>query len=220
MTARMIEEAERRLHELRRDEWSRLLLAALAAVLAVGASLVHRPLALPFFLGALTVGVLAGRTVFERDDLTHRLLLDRDAYAIPEIRRKAEGLATMENRRMLAGAVRRTLTPVPGYQTRARVRAVAEELEALACELEDERLLLDPGCAVQCTELITVYMDSPLFNELLPAEDLRVQLRQIRAGFQPVSAAQFQPYGAVPYASALTANRGHHRRCSPADDAE
>jgi hypothetical protein len=185
MTGRMIEEAEQRLRELRKDELSCLGLAALATCLALGASIVHPPLAIPFLLGALTVAVLAGRASLERADLKHRLLLDRDAYLIPEIRRQAEETASMKSRRTLAEAVRRRLAPVPGYPIPARVAAVSDELESLACALEDERLVLDPACAVQCTELLTAYMDSPLLNHLLPPEDVRVQLRQIQAGFRP-----------------------------------
>jgi hypothetical protein len=185
MTARMIEEAEQRLRELRHDEWACLGLAALATGVALGATVVHPPLAIPFFLGAVTVAVLAGRASLERADLKHRLLLDRDAYLIPEIRRQAEEIASMESRRMLADAVRRRLSPVPGYPIPARVAAVSDELESLALELDDERLTLDPGCAVQCAELLTAYMDSPMLNHLLPPDDVRVQLRQIRAGFRP-----------------------------------
>jgi hypothetical protein len=182
----MVEEAEHRLRQLRHDEWSRLALAALATGLALAASVVHPPLAIPFFLGGLTVGVLAMRTVFERSDFVHQLMRERDAYLIPEIRRQAEDAASMESRRMLAETVRRRLTPIPGYPRAARVVAVAGELEALAGELEDDRLVLDPVCAVQCLELVTRYEDSPLLNDLLPDEGVTVQLRQIRAGFRPV----------------------------------
>ena len=185
----MVEDAERRLRQLRQDEWSRLVLAALAAGLALAASVVHPPLAIPFFLGAMTVGVLAMRAVFERSDLVHRLMRDQDAYLIPEIRRHAEDAATMESRRMLAETVRRRLSPVPGYPRAARVEAVAGELEALADQLEDDRLVLDPARAVQCLELITAYEDSPLLNQLLPADDVPVQLRQIRAGFRPAESS-------------------------------
>jgi hypothetical protein len=111
-------------------------------------------------------------------------LLDRDAYAIPEIRRRAEHIASMESRRELAASVRNRLTPVPGFSLATRVAAAAEELEALASELEDEDLSFDPACAVRCLELLTNGMDSPLLNDLLPAEDVRAGIRQIRAGFE------------------------------------
>ena len=99
----------------------------------------------------------------------------------------------MESRRMLAETVRRRLSPVPGCPRAARVEAVAGELEALADQLEDDRLVLDPARAVQCLELITGFEDSPLLNQLLPAEDVSVQLRQIRAGFRPAETSLQEP---------------------------
>jgi hypothetical protein len=61
--------------------------------------------------------------------------------------------------------------------------AAAEELEALALELDDEALTLDPACAVVCMRLLADGAESPLLNPGLPAEDVRSRLRQIRAGF-------------------------------------
>jgi hypothetical protein len=184
MTARTIEEAERRLHELRTEEWSDLTLAALAMGLALGATAVHPPLAGPLFIGALVVGFLATRAFIRRWELFERLLLDRDAYAIPEIRRRAQDIASMESRRALAVSVRNRLTPVPGYSLATRVAAAAQELVALASQLEDEELALDPACAVRCLQLLTNSMDSPLLNDLLPEGDVHVWIRQIRAGFE------------------------------------
>jgi hypothetical protein len=179
----MIEEADQRLRQLKHDERSRLGVAALALGLSFGTAVLRSPFAIPLLLGGLTMLVLAGRAFFDRADFTHELLLERDAYLIPEIRNRAEQIASMPSRRLLADTIRRRLTPLPGYALSPRVAEVAEELEALASELDDERMLLDPARAVQCEELITAYTESPLFNELLPAEDLHVALRQIRAGF-------------------------------------
>lgn len=184
MTARRIEEAEDRLRDLRWEEWSDLALAALVMGLALGASVVHSPFAGPLFVGALAVGFLAARAFFRRWDLFNGLLLDRDAYSIPEVRGRAEHIASMESRRTLAASARNRLEPAPGFSLAARVAAVAEELAALASELENEELALDPQCAVRCLELVTNCTDSPLLNELLPAEDVRVRIRQIRAGFE------------------------------------
>jgi hypothetical protein len=185
MTARTIEEAERRLHELRQEEWSDLTLAALAMGFALGATVVYPSLAGPLFIGALAVGFVAARAFFRRWELFDRLLLDRDAFAIPEVRRRAEHIAAMESRRTLAASVRNRLTPAPGFSLATRVAAAAEELVALASELEDEKLALDPECAVRCLELLTNGTDSPLLNDLLPVEDVRVRIRQIRGGFEP-----------------------------------
>jgi hypothetical protein len=185
MTARMIEDAEHRLHELRQDEWSCIALAAVAMALALGASVVNPAFAIPFFLGGLTVALRSGHAFFERADLAHKLMLERSAHTIPEIRRRAEQAATMESRRVLAAAVRRRLEPVPGYRVAGRVAAVAGELESLAGELDDEQLLLDPVCAIQCADLLNAYEANPLYDDLLPEEDAWARIRQIRAGFRP-----------------------------------
>ena len=65
----------------------------------------------------------------------------------------------------------------------------AEELEALACELEDEELALDPACAVACMRLLSDVSESPLLNPALPPELLRSRVRQIRSGFEAGRAA-------------------------------
>jgi hypothetical protein len=186
MTAQTIKDAGNRLHELRQDEWSDLSLAALAIGLALVASVLHPPLALPLFIGALASAALAGRAFFRRLELFDHLLLDRDAYAIPEIRRCAENIASMESRRALAQAVRTRLTPAPGYAVTERVAVAAEELKSLASELDDETLSLDPACAVRCYRLLNNYADSPLLNTLLPAQDVEIWIRQIRSGPRPV----------------------------------
>ena len=185
MTVQTLKESEHRLRELRQDEWADLVLAALAMGLALAASFVHPPLALPLFVGALASSVLAGRAFFRRSELFDRLLLDRDAYAIPEVRRRAEELASPENRRALAHALRSRLTPAPGCSTSPRVALVADELRALAGELDDETLSLDPACAVRCHQLLNNYAESPLLNYLLPEQDVQVWLRRIRCGFEP-----------------------------------
>lgn len=185
MTVRTLKESENRLRELRQDEWSDLVLSALAMGLALIASFLHPALALPLFVGALASSVLAGRAFFRRSELFDRLLLDRDAYAIPEIRRRADEIASPESRRELAHAVRNRLTPASGCSTSPRVALAADELRALAGELDDETLSLEPACAVRCHQLLNNYAESPLLNYLLPEEDVLVWIRRIRCGFEP-----------------------------------
>jgi hypothetical protein len=196
MNAEAIKQAERRLHELRLDEWTDLGLAALVMGFALAASVLHPPFALPFLIGALASALLAGRAFFRRLDLADRLLLDPNAYAIPEIRRRGEGMASMENRQALAQTVRSRLTSEPGYSRSPRVVATAEALRTLASELEDEGLSLDPVCAVRCHQLVNNYGDSPLLNNLLPDEDIQVWIRRIRLGFEPSADSVSAPPGA------------------------
>ena len=91
----------------------------------------------------------------------------------------------MESRRSLAQAARARLIPVPGCTRSPRVSAAAEELESLACELEDETLSLDLDCAARCHQLLNNYGESPLLNHLLPEQDVRTWIRRIRSGFEP-----------------------------------
>lgn len=183
MYAWEVDRATIELHGLRQEEWVNAALAALAFGLALGASELAPGVALPLLVGGLTATFLAVRAFWRRWDLLDRLALDRDAYRIPEVRLRADRSATMENRHVLAGSIRRLLEP-PGYPRAARVRANAEGLEALARELEDPTLSLEPACAVACTQLLIEATVSPLFNEALPADDAGARVRQIRAGFE------------------------------------
>jgi len=192
MTAQTVREAEHRLRELRQDEWADLGLAALAMALALAASVLHPPLALPLFIGALVSSALAGRAFFRRSELFDRLLLDSDAYSIPEIRRRVEAIASMESRRALAQAARTRLMPAPGCSRPPRVSAVEDELAALAAELDDETLSLDLDCAARCHQLLNNYGESPLLNHLLPEEDVRIWIRRVRCGFEPRAALEEQ----------------------------
>ena len=87
----------------------------------------------------------------------------------------------MERRQRHAASLRNTLER-PGLLYEARLLAAAE-LEALASELDDEELELDPACAVACMRLLSDVVTSPLLNSALPPQDLRSRVVQIRSGF-------------------------------------
>jgi hypothetical protein len=178
-----LEETQTRLRVLRHAEWEDAALAVLAFGLALAASQLFRTLALPLTMGALAASYLALRAFWRHWELVDRLLLDRDAYQIREVRRRAERAATFENRRLLATSIR-SLLKDPDCAVPARVRAGAEGLEALAAELDDADLSLDPACAVACERLLMDGGASPLLNPALPADDAGARLRQIRAGFE------------------------------------
>ena len=181
MYARAVDEAAGRLRDLRRDELADLGLGALALGLSIAATQLHPSLALPLFIGGLVVGALGVRAAWRRWDLADRLAVERDAYVIPEVLAHASWEATLERRQTFAALIRRRLSePVP-----ANVRAASEDLEALALELDDAELALDPASAVACMRLLSDFADSPLLNPALPPESLRWSVRQIRAGFSP-----------------------------------
>ena len=185
MYAWEVDRATIELRGLRQEEWVNAALAALAFGFALGASGLAPSLAVPLLVGGLASTFLAVRAFWRRWDLLDRLALDRDAYRIREVRLVADRSATMETRHVLAASIRRLLEH-PGYPCAARVRADAEGLEALARELDDPALSLDPACAVACKQLLTEATVSPLFNEALPADDAGARVRQIRAGFEPL----------------------------------
>jgi hypothetical protein len=184
MYARVVDDAAARLRELRREEWEDLGLAALALGLAIGAAQVRPSLALPLFFGGVAVGFLGLRALWRRWDLVERLAGERDAYVLPEVLERASREATIERRQTFAALIRSAFRqPVLGFE--ARLTAAAEELEALASELEDEALVLEPASAVACARLLSDVAGSPLLNRELPPELLRSHVRQIRTGFRP-----------------------------------
>jgi hypothetical protein len=184
MYARAIDDARARLHSLRCEGWEDLGLAAFALLLAVAATQLRPALALPLFVGGLAVGARGVRAVWRRWDLIERLAAESDAYVITEVREYALQQATLEKRRSFAALIRSRL-PQSGIADETPLGTVADELGALASELDNETLVLDPAAAVSCARLLTDLDESPLLNPALPAADLRARIRRIRAGFEP-----------------------------------
>ncbi len=178
MYARAVEDAAFRLRDLHRDERNELVLGAVALALSLVATAVWPELAIPLFVGGLVLGALGVRAAVEHWEIVDRLAGERDAYVISEVHERAAREATMERRHVLADHVRSWLRePTP-----ERIRAAAPELEALAAELDDDGLTLDPVSAVVCVRLLT-YPESPLLNTARPPEELRARVSQIRSGF-------------------------------------
>ena len=188
MYARAVDEASSHLRELRQEEWQDLGLAALSIGLALAATEVRPDFAMPLFLGGVVVGAHGLRALWRRRDLVERLAGERDAYVIPEVLACAAREATLDRRHTCAVLIRAELQQT-GLAYEDRVMLAAEELEALACELEDEELVLDPACAVACMRLLSDVSASPLLNPALPPELLRSRVRQIRSGFEAGRAA-------------------------------
>jgi hypothetical protein len=182
--ARAVDQADARLRELRQEGRGELGLAGAALSASVVATAVRPALAAPLFIGGLVVGVLGARAVWRHWDLLERLSGERDAHVISEVRAFASREATTDRRRSFAALVRCRLREA-SHANDARLLAVADELEALAAELEDDDLTLEPACAVACTRLLSDFAGSPLLNQTFATEDLRSRVRQIRCGFTP-----------------------------------
>jgi len=169
MYARTVDECASRLRELRHEEREDLGVGALALGLAVVAAELRPALAMPLLVGGLVLVALGVRALWRRWDLVDRLAGDRDALAIPEVLAFAAREASPERRHDYAFQIRGRLGEVSG--------AARAELEALAAELDDGRLELDPACAVACKRLLS----DPA---LPPPSLLRSRVGRIRAGFR------------------------------------
>ncbi len=179
MYARAVDDGAAKLRALRHEEWEDLGLGAVAVVLAVVATQVWPELALPLFVGGIAVGVKGVRAAWRRWDLVDRLAGHVDAYVIPEVLAYALRHASMERRRTFASFIRSRL-----LTSDARIAAVARDLEALATELEDDSLALDPAAAVATMRLLSE-PESPLLDRAAPTDELRSRVLQIRSGFKP-----------------------------------
>ena len=186
MYARAVDDASARLHELRQEEWQDLSLAALVLGLALIATQIRPAFAMPLFLGGVVVGGRGITALWRRWDLVDRLAAERDAHAIEEVRAYACREATMERRQYFAAVIRARLAKAE-LTVEARTSACAEALEALASELDDSTLGLDPACAVACARLVSDPAQSPLLSPALPPEELLSRVHQIRSGFTVLS---------------------------------
>jgi len=169
--------------KVRHDEVHRLALAALALGGALGATFVHEPLVIPLFLGGLALGALGVGSLWRHWDLVDRLADDGDAYGIPEVRAYAARDARMDRRLSYAAAIRSWVRERDSV-TDPRIADFAEELEELACALEDDDLELAPASALACRRLLTEPTVSPLLNQDLPRADVGSYLGRIRSGFR------------------------------------
>lgn len=181
MQARAVEEIEARLVELRQDERQELTLSGVALAASMIATALYRPVAFPLFVGGVVVGVLGIRALWRHWDLVDRLADDRDAYVLPGVRAYAARDTTMKRRHGSAELIRSWLgSELDGG---SRISAAAGELSALARDLDDGALELDPACAIACRRLLHDHAVSPLLNRALPPEDVHSCIARVRGGF-------------------------------------
>ncbi len=182
MTARQIDDAARRLRELHVQSIEDLGLAAGVFVLALTATQVRPAFALPLLIGAMVVTFLGLRALVRRRFLVEDLAVERDAYAIEDVRRYGLRVASLEHRRLLAGMLR-GIVEGSTAEIGARVDALRPELEELVCALEDERRTLEPDTAVRFERRL-YSSPSPLHDPCLSVEELRARLRSLLASIE------------------------------------
>jgi hypothetical protein len=88
MHARALEQSAAELHDLHRAEWQDLSVAALFLAAAVAASVLLPSVALPLLVGGLLATARAVVAIWRHWNLLDRLVGERDAQMIPEVRRR------------------------------------------------------------------------------------------------------------------------------------
>jgi hypothetical protein len=178
-----LEGAAEELRRRRRRAVEAAVLGAVASVLAGGALLVSSTLAVALAAGAALQTAIALAVADGRRELIARLALDPSAYVLAEVHRYGTRVAGPSRRARLAAWLFEVASEatLPGtLYLRDRVTLVANELEALAHEL-GSAISVQPATVVACERLLTRPTESPLYNPRLPADDLRLALRRIRA---------------------------------------
>lgn len=181
MTARQIDEAAKRLHDLRLESVEDLALAGGAFTLALTATRLAPSLAVPLLVGAMAVTFLGIRALVRRWFLVEDLAVERDAYAIGAVRRYGERVSSPERRRLLADSLRAILEG-SSADVAVRVAAVRPELKELIAALEDPRRTPEPEAVVTIERWLHV-SPQPLHDSEVPVDQLRSRLRSLLADF-------------------------------------
>ncbi|MFN8160242.1 MAG: hypothetical protein U0R52_04245 [Solirubrobacterales bacterium] len=171
--------------------WSRWLLVDSAVVALTAAVLVGSTgLALALGLGAVCLLAAALAVRDHRRQLIGRLAARGDAYVIPEVARYGARAAAPAQLARLSDWLREALDSCGEDHTwyvEERVLANAEEIVNLVSELRAPDLSVTPVSAVECKRLLTRMVESPLYNNMLPPENLRASLYRIRVGIRPTT---------------------------------
>jgi hypothetical protein len=187
MISRELDNAASRLEQIHQQRRARLLTSVPAAGVAAGALLLSNTLAISLACGSVCLMLLALGDTVRRRELIATLALDPSAYTVPEVRRYGAGLVMLRGRRRVAAALERVLTNAgtPGsYYLADRVHKCRHEIRDLAEALRAPGTRAEPTSVALCWRLLRSAADSPLYNWHLPADDLPVTVRRIRAGIR------------------------------------
>jgi hypothetical protein len=143
---------------------------------------------------AALAGGFAGVVVWayaraDRTALITRLVHQRSAYEIEEVAAAAEALVTPHARGRLAASIGRLVLEADGLEPPSpafapcysRIREYRAEFIAVAFHLCSPRSRVHPSAAALITRLLTQAAVSPLYNERLPAHQVRTALNRILA---------------------------------------
>lgn len=187
MHARDVEQAASDLARRSRRRGESAVLALVSASLAGIALPFARLLALALAAGALVELALAAGALVRRRAQIASLALDPAAYSIADVEAYGRRLVGPPERARLAAWLDEICADayLPGSLYLAdRVSHFAHELEALARDVGSPAVALEPASAAACRRLLTHAVESPLYNPRLPADELGLALRRIRAGLR------------------------------------
>jgi len=178
MTAHEIDDAAKRLGELKSATVEDAALAAVAFGLALAAAWYGHPLAAPLALGAMAMTFLAVRAFVKRFVLVDELAADEDAYRIPAVRDFGTRAASLQHRRVLAANVRASLAGDD------RLEPARPDLEQLVRALEVGSTRWEPQAVVRLEHWLQDPHGSFRDPEL-PAVELRSHVRSVLASLGP-----------------------------------
>ena len=182
MTAREIDEAGKRLHELKEQMLEDAVLAAGAFGLAFAATQYRAALAMPLTVGAMAMLFLGTRAYIRRFLLIDELADDQDAYCLSAVRAFGVRSASIEHRREIARWVRSALAGSTGT-VGERLAAAKSELEQLVAALEDESVRWEPQLVVAVDHWVSD-PDGSFRDVSVPAIELQARVRTLLAGLE------------------------------------
>jgi hypothetical protein len=162
-----------------------------AALFAILLGLAGRlDLAAPALAGAVAGLVVALLARSDRQALIVRLVGQRSAYAIPDVARAAERIATAAARQALARSLTRLVLEADGLEPSSpvlfalpdRVSRHSREILGVAFLLAHESVKVHPASIALLNRLLSSPLRSPLFNPQVPESHVRMALQRVRAG--------------------------------------
>jgi hypothetical protein len=185
MNARELETVGALLERRRSRAREEGLIAVLCVALAAASAPIVLGVTVALLAGAAGAAFLSAVNHLSRKDTIARLALDPSAYAIEEVRRYGERLVHPAQRERLASWLREIVREAPiagNWYLSDRVLLHRGQLESLAAELAASWAHVRPASAVACHHLLTHAVESPLYNEAVPAEELPALIERIRRG--------------------------------------
>ena len=171
--------------------------AVLGATAAAGAAvplvlLGQTPVAVAAAAGAIAGGVVAAYARADRMALIARLVHQRSAYEIADVAKAAQALVTPQVRARLARSIGRLVLEADGFApadpklapSYSRTREYRDEFMAVAFHLARPASRVHPTAVALVDRLLSHPTMSPLYNERLPATQVRIALHRVQQAIE------------------------------------